>query len=97
MRRLSIRWRLTLWYGTVLSVILTGFSGAVYLLMQRHLLTLTDAALSEELDELADEVRRVTALPGLARVAEAAISGPRGLRVAGWNCCGRAPVPESGH
>ena len=52
MRRLSIRWRLTLWYGAVLSVILIGFSGAVYLLMQRHLLTLTDAALSEELDEL---------------------------------------------
>ena len=70
MRRLSIRWRLTLWYGTVLSVILAGFSGAVYLLMQRHLLTLTDAALSEELAELADEVRRVESpsrLPGNLR------------------------------
>ena len=39
-RRLSIRWRLTLWYGIVLSVILIGFSVAVYLLMQRHLLEL---------------------------------------------------------
>ena len=53
MRRLSIRWRLTLWYGAVLSVILIGFSVAVYLLMQRHLLALTDATLREELDELA--------------------------------------------
>lgn len=66
MRRLSIRWRLTLWYGIVLSVILAGFSGAVYLLMQRHLLTLTDAALSEELAELADEVRRVESRSSLS-------------------------------
>ena len=69
-RRLSIRWRLTLWYGTVLSVILAGFSGAVYLLMQRHLLTLTDAALSEELAELADEVRRVESLSESARSSQ---------------------------
>ena len=34
MKRLSIRWSLTLWYGVVLSAILVGFSGAVYLLMQ---------------------------------------------------------------
>ena len=71
MRRLSIRWRLTLWYGTVLSVILAGFSGAVYLLMERHLLTLTDAAISEELAELADESRReqslIPSLPGVLR------------------------------
>jgi two-component system, OmpR family, heavy metal sensor histidine kinase CusS len=69
-RRLSIRWRLTLWYGTVLSVILAGFSGAVYLLMERHLLTLTDAALSEELAELADEIKRIesySSLPGILR------------------------------
>ena len=58
MRRLSIRWRLTLWYGAVLSAILVGFSGAVYLLMHHHLLALTDAALREELAELADEVGR---------------------------------------
>ncbi len=40
MKNLSIRWRLTLWYGAVLSVILVGFSGAVYLLMRHHLLAL---------------------------------------------------------
>ena len=63
MTRLSIRWRLTLWYGTVLFVILTGFSGAVFLLMQRHLLYLTDAALNEELDEIAVEVREYPRVP----------------------------------
>ena len=58
MRPLSIRWRLTLWYGAVLVAILLGFSGAVYLLMHHHLLALTDAALSEESADLAGDVRR---------------------------------------
>jgi heavy metal sensor kinase len=44
----------------VLSVILIGFSGAVYWLMERHLLALSDAAIREELDELAAEIKRVT-------------------------------------
>ena len=62
MRRLSIRWRLTLWYGAVLLLILIGSSGAVYLLMQRHLLTLNDSALWEELDELTDEIEELNHL-----------------------------------
>ena len=66
MRRLSIRWRLTLWYGVVLSAILVGFSGAVYLLMRHHLLALTDAALAEELAELAAEVGALRESGGLA-------------------------------
>ena len=57
MRRLSIRWRLTLWYGAVLSAILVGFCTAVYLLMERQLLSLTDATLREELDALVDLVQ----------------------------------------
>ena len=58
MKRLSIRWRLTLWYGSVLTAILVGFSGAVYLLMRHHLLALTDAALAEELADLSGDVLR---------------------------------------
>jgi heavy metal sensor kinase len=58
MRNLSIRWRLTLWYGAVLTAILAGFSGAVYLLMHHHLLGLTDAALTEESADLAADVGR---------------------------------------
>jgi two-component system heavy metal sensor histidine kinase CusS len=58
MRPLSIRWRLTLWYGAVLAAILAGFSGAVYLLMRHHLLALTDAALTEESADLAGDVGR---------------------------------------
>jgi two-component system, OmpR family, heavy metal sensor histidine kinase CusS len=58
MKRLSIRWRLTLWYGVVLSAILVGFSATVYALMRHHLLALTDAALAEELADLASDVSR---------------------------------------
>ncbi len=65
MSGLSIRWRLTLWYGAVLSTILVGFSVAVFLLMERHLLELTDSTLREELDELAAEVKRVDTLTTL--------------------------------
>ena len=58
MKRLSIRWSLTLWYGLVLAAILVGFSGAVYMLMRHHLLALTDAALAEELADISGDVLR---------------------------------------
>jgi heavy metal sensor kinase len=60
MKRLSIRWRLTLWYGVVLSAILAGFGGSVYLLMRHHMLALTDAALTEELAEICSDVARTS-------------------------------------
>ena len=58
MKRLSIRWSLTLWYGLVLTAILVGFSGTVYMLMRHHLLALTDAALVEELADISADVLR---------------------------------------
>lgn len=67
MKWLSIRWRLTLWYGIVLSAILVCFSVAVYGLMRHHLLTLTDAALSEELEDLSGDVKRCNDPALLAR------------------------------
>ena len=57
MKRLNVRWRLTLWYGAVLTAILIGFSACVSVMMQRHLLARTDFELDEELTELALEVR----------------------------------------
>lgn len=55
--RLSLRWRLTLWYGGVLACILAGFSAAVLLMMRQHLLERTDQELDEELSELVLEIR----------------------------------------
>jgi two-component system heavy metal sensor histidine kinase CusS len=56
---LSIRWRLTLWYGAVLAAILICSDVAIYFLLRHYLVVLTDAALQEELTELVDEVGRV--------------------------------------
>ncbi len=66
MKRPSIRWRLTLWYGIVLSAILVGSGSVVYMLMHRELLALTDAALAEELDDLAGDVMRCAGPEDLA-------------------------------
>ncbi len=57
MKRLNVRWRLTLWYGAVLTAIVIGFGSCVYVMVQRHLITRTDFELDEELTELALEVR----------------------------------------
>ena len=97
MRRLSIRWRLTLWYGAVLSVILIGFSGAVYLLMQRHLLTLTDSALREELDELSDEVRRVRSLASCRQCLALRFPGQEGYELQVGTLAGEPLFRSRGH
>jgi heavy metal sensor kinase len=80
-RRLSIRWRLTLWYGAVLSVILLGFCAAVYLLMERQLLSLTDAMLREELDELGAEVARAGSRAELSSVLALRFPGQEGYEL----------------
>lgn len=58
MRRLSIRWKLTLWYGGVLALVLTVFSSAVYLTMRHQLLGRIDQGLKEELADVLSEVRQ---------------------------------------
>jgi heavy metal sensor kinase len=64
---LSIRWRLTLWYGAVLSAVLMASDVSIYFLLRHYLLVLTDAAIKEELTELVNEVGRskdIRELPG---------------------------------
>jgi two-component system, OmpR family, heavy metal sensor histidine kinase CusS len=58
MRRPSIRWRLTLWYGLVLAVLLSAFSGTVYWGVRHHLLRNLDRELAEELTDVRFEVER---------------------------------------
>ena len=53
---LTIRWRLTLWYGAVLAVCLAAFGFAVYVLTSRSQLARIDFELSEELHELQHDV-----------------------------------------
>ena len=56
MKNLSIRWKLTLWYGSAVSVTLFAFGVILLVLTRQQLLNRTDAALREELRELALEV-----------------------------------------
>jgi heavy metal sensor kinase len=56
--RSGIRWKLTLWYGLVLAVLLAAFSAAVYWAVRLHLLQTLDRELAEELNDLRFEIDR---------------------------------------
>jgi heavy metal sensor kinase len=58
MKSPSIRWKLTLWYGGVLAVVLVLFSTAVFLTMRHQLLERIDQGLAEELADVLYEVKR---------------------------------------
>lgn len=57
MKRLSIRWRLTLWYASALAVILIGFCVVLLLMVRQQLMSRTDASLHEEIQELSLEIQ----------------------------------------
>src|SRR5437667_9033562 len=56
--RLSIRWKLTFWYGGVLAVVLAGFSLAVFLVMRHQALGRIDQGLAEELADVLYEINQ---------------------------------------
>jgi heavy metal sensor kinase len=64
-KQLTIRWRLTIWYGAVLAAVLTCSDVAIYFLLRHYLLVLTDAALREELSEVVDEIGRARTIERL--------------------------------
>jgi heavy metal sensor kinase len=57
MKGLSIRWKLTLWYGLVLAAVLAVFGAAVFGIMRHELSTRIDEALGGELDEISDDIQ----------------------------------------
>ena len=59
MSRLSIRWRLTLWYGAVLVAVLAVFGSSVFLLMSRELRIRTSHALSIQMAVIEEQVGRI--------------------------------------
>jgi two-component system heavy metal sensor histidine kinase CusS len=70
MQGLSIRWKLTLWYGAVLAAVLAAFSTVVFLTMRHQLLGRVDQGLTEELADVLFEVHRASDDPGLAEWLE---------------------------
>ncbi len=55
---MSVRWRLTLWYGAVLAVALAAFGAAVCFAQRHHALGRVDQGLAEELADVLFEVGR---------------------------------------
>ena len=70
MQHLGVRWKLTLWYGIVLAVVLTVFSAVVYWTMRHQLMERIDQGLREELGDVRSEVRRATDPAGLSQWLE---------------------------
>ena len=65
MAAVSIRWRLTLWYGTVLALLLSGFGTVVYWMMHEYIMLQADAEATEELAEFHRELRNAPNLEAL--------------------------------
>ena len=79
MRRLSIRWKLTLWYGGVLAIVLTLFGAVVYVMMRHHLLQRIDQGLDEELADVLSEIKRATNSDGLKEWLDRRFAGHEGF------------------
>jgi two-component system, OmpR family, heavy metal sensor histidine kinase CusS len=63
--RMSIRWKLTLWYGGVLATVLAAFSVAVFLILRQQSLARIDQGLAEELSDVLFEINRAGDAKGL--------------------------------
>ena len=57
MRRLNIRWRLTLWFGAAMMVLLVVRSFWIYFLMDWRLTAVTDARLNANLNTLESAIQ----------------------------------------
>jgi len=71
MTRLSIRWRLTLWYGIALAVMLCGFCLLLHLLLWQQVMARTDAGLREEVKEISQEIALAENASAFRAAAEA--------------------------
>jgi heavy metal sensor kinase len=68
LKQLSIRWKLTLWYGAVLATVLLAFSATVYAMVRHQLLRRLDQGLEEELSDVLREVGRHSDTPTLLKM-----------------------------
>ncbi len=59
-RSLSIRWRLTLWYGAAMTTVMLVFSAAIFVLTARSQSARIDFELDEEMNEVVYEVTALT-------------------------------------
>jgi hypothetical protein len=71
MTHLSIRWRLTLWYGASIAAMLAVFSCLLYFLMHRQAIARIDAGLVEEVKEIRLEIDLAKNIEEFATAAQA--------------------------
>lgn len=71
MTHLSIRWRLTLWYGASIAALLGVFSCLLYFLMHRQAVARIDAGLAEEVKEIGLEIKLAKNAEELKTAAQA--------------------------
>ncbi|HJZ90763.1 MAG TPA: hypothetical protein VKE40_07800, partial [Gemmataceae bacterium] len=79
MRRLSIRWRLTLWYAGVLAAVLATFGLTVYVTLRHQLRERIDEGLHEELADVLSEVRRAESAASLSGWLDRRFGGHEGF------------------
>lgn len=66
MNHLAIRWRLTLWYSSILAIILILFGAGVYYLMGYHLANRLDRDLNAELGGVDEELEESSTKAGVS-------------------------------
>lgn len=79
--RLNIRWRLTLWFGAAMILLLVGRSFWIYHMMERHMMLSTDADLDLRYDVLSQEIGQASDLSELAHALQNYAANNRELDV----------------
>lgn len=70
MRRLNIRWRLTLWFAAAMTALLVVRSFWIYFMMERRLTATVDVELNLELEALENAIRSSAGRAELTRILE---------------------------
>lgn len=74
MKGLSIRWRLTLWYGLSIAVILAVFCLSLFILLRQQMVARVDDGLAEEVKEIGLEIELATDADSFNTAAQARFS-----------------------
>lgn len=80
-RRVNIRWRLTLWFAAAMAVLLVGRSFWIYYMMERRLATIADAELNAKLDALNDVLQKKAEPEELRTALERYADNQRDLQI----------------
>lgn len=81
MRRVNIRWRLTLWFCAAMTALLLVRSFWIYFMMERQLAIVADAELDLALDSLADDIRAAPDRESLRQALERYALDHRDLKI----------------